>query len=145
MDHARVRTRPAGATASLPKAGRVSLVTETGGTLDVTTLASEPGFSPLDLIHASLAACLALSARIAASRLGVLDRLAHVRVHVTGDKAEEGPGRIARFRIRFEIEGDLDERARQAIVAAAEGDICTVSNTLRGAPELVLDDEPRGA
>lgn len=139
MDHARVKTRRVGAEASLAKGGRVTITTPTGGTLAVTTHASEAGFSPLDLIHSALAACLALSARIAASELGVLDRLEHVRVDVSGDKAEEGPGRIARFLIRVELEGDLDAATRAAIVAAAEGEICTVSNTLRGAPELVLD------
>ncbi|SHE85678.1 OsmC-like protein [Kaistia soli DSM 19436] len=138
MAQGRVKTRQAGAEASLAKAGRVALTTDTGGTLAVTTHATEAGFSPLDLLHSALAACLALSARIAASQLGVLDRLDHVRVHVSGDKAEAGPSRIDRFIVRFEIEGDLDDATREAIIAAAEGDICTVSNTLRGAPEIVL-------
>ncbi len=138
MEHAKVKTRPAGAEASLARAGRVALTTETGGLMPVTTHVSEAGFSPLDLLHSALAACLALSARVAASRLGVLDRLEHVRVHVTGDKAEEGPSRIDRFRVRFEIEGDLDPATRDAIIAAAEGEICTVSNTLRGGPEILL-------
>ncbi|MBZ9938335.1 OsmC family protein [Mesorhizobium sp. BR1-1-16] len=138
MAQARVKTRQAGAEAALARAGRVALTTDTGGTLAVTTHATEAGFSPLDLLHSALAACLALSARIAASQLGVLDRLEHVRVHVSGEKAEDGPGRIARFLVRFEIEGDLDAATREAIIAAAEGDICTVSNTLRGAPEIIL-------
>ncbi|HWJ75602.1 MAG TPA: OsmC family protein [Kaistia sp.] len=138
MAHARVKTRQAGAEAALARAGRVALTTDTGGTLAVTTHATEAGFSPLDLLHSALASCLALSARIAASQLGVLDRLEHVRVHVSGDKAETGPSRIARFLVRFEIEGDLDAATREAIIAAAEGDICTVSNTLRGAPEIIL-------
>ncbi len=133
MDHVKVKTRPVGALASLEKAGRVSLVTDTGGALDVTTHAAEAGFSPIDLIHASLAACLALSARIAAGRLGVLDRFEAVRVHVTGDKAADGSNRIARFRIRIEIDGDLDEPTKRAIAELAEGEICTVSNTARAA------------
>lgn len=140
MQQVKVRTRPVGALASLEKAGRVSLVTETGGTLGVATRAAEPGFSPIDLIHASLAACLALSARIAADRLGALDRFEAVRVHVTGDKAEAGPSRIARFRVRFEIDGDLDVATRRAIIDLAEGEICTVSNTLRGGPDIVVED-----
>ncbi len=145
MSHAKVKTRPAGAEATLARAGRVALTTDTGGLMAVTTHVNEPGFSPLDLLHSALAACLALSARVAASRLGVLDRLDHVRVHVTGDKAEAGPSRIDRFHVRFEIEGDLDGATRAAIIAAAEGEICTVSNTLRGMPAIVHDDRHGGA
>ena len=140
MDHAKVKTRQAGAEASLARAGRVALATDTGGLMAVTTHASEAGFSPLDLLHAALAACLALSARVAASQLGVLDRLEHVRVHVTGDKAEAGPSRIDRFKVRFEIDGDFDDDTRSAIIEAAEGEICTVSNTLRGAPEIRVEE-----
>lgn len=144
METARVKTRPVGAKTTLPKAGRPEILTDTGGTLAVTTHASEPGFSPIDLLYASLSACLALSARIAASRLGVLDRLQAVRVHVTGDKAHEGPSRIERFHVRFEIDGDLDTATRRAIIEVAEGEICTVSNTLRGAPEFTTSEAEPG-
>jgi uncharacterized OsmC-like protein len=122
--------------ATLPRGGRPEIVTDTGGMIGVATHPTEPGFSPLDLLYASLASCLVLSARIAASRLGLLDRLDQVRVHVTGAKAEDEPSRIERLEIVFEIEGDLDEAARRAIAEAAEGDICTVSNTLRHPPRF---------
>lgn len=145
MTMAKIKVRPVGALAELRRNGHVHIVTETGGELGVTTRPSEAGFSPIDLLHASLASCLALSARIAASRLGVLDRIEAVRVRVGGDKAEEGPSRVARFRIDFEIDGDLDAATRHAIIEAAEGEICTVSNTLRSAPDFVtnggMDDD----
>jgi uncharacterized OsmC-like protein len=140
MAEGKVKTRQAGAAATLSRAGRPQIVTDTGGTLDVATRPTEPGFSPLDLLYASLASCLVLSARIAASRLGMLDRLDRVRVHVTGEKAEDEPSRIERLEIVFEIEGDLDEAARRAIAEAAEGDICTVSNTLRRPPRFASRD-----
>ena len=138
MSEVRIKTRPVGATATLGRMGAPSVTSATGGTLPVVTGASEPGFNPLDLLYASLSACLVLSARIATSRLGVLDRLTSVTAEVTGDKAHDGPSRVEKFHIRFDIQGDLDLATRQAIATAAEGEICTVSNTLQGAPAFSM-------
>ncbi len=78
-----------------------------------------------------------LSARIAASRYGVLDRLTEVSAKVTGEKAHDEPSRVATFNIVFDIKGDFDDAVRHAIAEAAENEICTVSNTIRGNPEFV--------
>ncbi|RWE23889.1 MAG: OsmC family peroxiredoxin, partial [Mesorhizobium sp.] len=75
MGELKIRTRATGASAVLPPGGLPSVTTPTGGAVDVVTSVSAPGFNPLDLLYASLAACMVLSARIAASRLGVADRL----------------------------------------------------------------------
>lgn len=132
----KIRTRAVGAqTAMAP--GRLPVVTsDTGGVLDIVTAVSEPGFSPLDLIYASLSACIALSARMAAARLGVAERLGEVRVRVTGEKAADEPSRVERFIIEIEIDGQLDDETKHRVVEAAE-EICTISNTLRGAPQFV--------
>ncbi len=135
MADLKVRTRNVGALAVLPPGGLPAVTTPTGGTVDVVTQVSAPGFSPLDLLYASLAACMVLSARIAASRLGVADRLGEVRAEVTGDKAKDEPSRVETFKIKLEVAGDLDAATKARILADAE-DICTVSNTLRGAPAL---------
>ncbi|CDX41259.1 OsmC family protein [Mesorhizobium plurifarium] len=135
MADLKVRTRNVGALAVLPPGGLPAVTTPTGGTVDVVTQVSAPGFSPLDLLYASLAACMVLSARIAATRLGVADRLGEVRADVSGEKAKDGPARIETFTIKLEIAGDLDAATKQRILAGAE-DICTVSNTLRGTPAL---------
>jgi uncharacterized OsmC-like protein len=137
MNQFRVKKRPTGAVVTLGRLGHPDVVTATGGALTVVTAASEPGFNPLDLLYSSLSACLALSARIAASRMGVLDRFEKVTVHVSGEKAEEEPSRIVRFDVRIEIMGDFDEATRSAIAHMAE-DICTVSNTLKGDAEFAL-------
>jgi uncharacterized OsmC-like protein len=133
----RVKKRPTGAVVTLGRLGHPDVVTATGGALTVVTGASEPGFNPLDLLYSSLAACLALSARIAASRMAVLDRFEKVTVRVSGEKADEEPSRIVRFDVRIEIKGDFDEATRSDIAHMAE-DICTVSNTLKGDAEFVL-------
>ncbi|MCZ4076002.1 OsmC family protein [Agrobacterium sp. LMR679] len=137
MNQFRVKKRPTGAVVTLGRLGHPDVITATGGALTVVTAASEPGFNPLDLLYSSLSACLALSARIAASRMGVLDRFEKVMVQVAGEKAEEEPTRVARFDVRIEIKGDFDEATRSAIAHMAE-DICTVSNTLKGDAEFAL-------
>ncbi|KOF19461.1 MAG: OsmC family protein [Ensifer adhaerens] len=136
MADVKVRTRETGATATVGKTGFPHVTSVTGGELDIVTGPSQPGYGPLDLLYASLASCLVLSARIAASRFGVLDRLTEVSAKVTGEKAHDEPSRIAKFDILFDIKGDFDEATRHAIAEAAENEICTVSNTLRGNPEF---------
>ena len=135
MAELKVRTRTTGAFAVLPPRGLPVVTTPTGGAVDVVTQVSAPGFSPLDLLYASLAACMVLSARIAATRLGVAERLGEVRAQVGGEKAKDEPSRVETFNVRLEIAGDLDAATKERILADAE-DICTVSNTLRGAPAL---------
>ncbi|RWB50666.1 OsmC family protein [Mesorhizobium sp.] len=135
MSELKIRTRATGALAILPPGGLPAVTTPTGGTVDVVTSVSAPGFNPLDLLYASLAACMVLSARIAANRLGVADRLGEVRADVSGEKAKDEPSRVVTFAIQLEIAGDLDAATKQRIVEDAET-ICTVSNTLRGAPAL---------
>jgi uncharacterized OsmC-like protein len=129
--------RPVGAEAVLTRFGHPQVQSDMGGALDVVTAASEPGFNPLDLLFSSLAACLVLSARIAASRLGLIGQFAEARVHVTGEKSSEEPFRIQRLFIDLTVEGDLDQTQKMQISRMAE-EICTVSNTLRSPPELVV-------
>jgi uncharacterized OsmC-like protein len=68
--------------------------------------------------------------------MGIADRITAFTADVTGEKAPEGLSRVEKFNIVFKIEGDIDEETRAAIVAAAEDEICTVSNTIRGNPEF---------
>lgn len=131
------KVRPTGAIASLGRTGFPHIVTPTSGTLDIVTGPSQPGFNPLDLLYASLASCMAMSARIAAHRMGVHESIREIRVEASGQKAGEGPSRIAGFDIVFTIDGDIDAQTRTAIVHDAE-EICTVSNTLSGNPSLNL-------
>lgn len=136
-DGVKVKMRPVGAAAKVGRLGRPVVSTVTGGALEIVTGVSEPGFNPIDLLYSSLAACLALSARIAASRMGLLDRFEDVVVEVSGEKSAEEPYRIVRFDIGMTIAGDMDEATRIALAHSAE-DICTVSNTLKGQAEFVF-------
>jgi uncharacterized OsmC-like protein len=136
MSELKIRTRAVGAKAVLKGKELPVVTSETGGEINIVTSVSQPGFNPLDLLYASLSACIVLSAQIAAGRLGVADKLEEVRVHVTGEKAHDEPSRVARFNIDIEIDGDLDQATRHQIIQIAE-EICTVSNTLRGDAEFV--------
>lgn len=135
MNIAKVRTRNAGALAVLAPGKMPVVTTPTGGAMDLVTAVSAPGFSPLDLLFASLAGCMVLSARMAAARLGVADRLGEVRAEVSGEKAKDEPARIETFNVRLDIAGNLDTATKQRILDDAE-EICTVSNTLRCASAL---------
>ena len=137
MQEVKVKTRPTGASAVLGRNGFPHVTSVTGGEIDIVTGASQPGFNPLDLLYASLSACLVLSARIAASRMGVLDKIELITADVTGEKAHEGLSRVEKFNIVFKVEGEIDEETRSAIISAAEDEICTVSNTIRGNPEFI--------
>lgn len=136
MADLKVRARPTGATAVVGRTGFPHVTSATKGEIDIVTSPSQPGFNPLDLLYSSLSACLAISARIAASNLGVLDRIDEITAAVTGDKATDGLSRVEKFNIVFTIKGDLDDATRQKIVHLAEDEICTVSNTIRGNPEF---------
>ncbi|TIV92477.1 MAG: OsmC family protein [Mesorhizobium sp.] len=61
--------------------------------------------------------------------------LGEVKADVSGEKAKDDPSRVETFTIRLTIAGDLGAAVKQRIVEDAEA-ICTVSNTLRGAPVL---------
>jgi uncharacterized OsmC-like protein len=136
---ATARPRRTGATAMIGADGPAVAESATGGRITLNRAATDPAFSPLDLLYAAVAGCLVVSLRDAARRTGVLDRLRTARAAVEGDKAAEGPPRVARLRIRLEVDGDFDEATRAALIAEAEA-ACTVSNTIRAAPEFVTVD-----
>lgn len=137
MAQPRVKTRPIGAIATLQKGSRPQVTSRTNGTIGVVTGASDEGFNPLDLIFASLASCLCISARIAAANLGWLDQFVSATADVTGTKADDEPSRLANFTVDVRIEGALTAEQKQRIVEMAE-EICTVSNTLRLPPAITV-------
>jgi uncharacterized OsmC-like protein len=132
----KMKTRPMGATAVIGRTGFPQITSATGGELSIVTGPSQAGFNPLDLLYASLAGCLTISARLVASEMGVMDKITAITAAVTGEKAKDGLSRVARFDITLTIAGEIDEDTRQAIAHRAEHEICTVSNTLSGQPEF---------
>lgn len=138
MTSVNVKVRDIGATATIERLGHPSVTSNTGGHFDIVTGAAVPGFNPLDLMFASLASCIAISCRIAASRLGLLDRLVEARAAVTGEKSIEEPYRLTLFTIDLSITGEFVDEEKAAIADMAEH-ICTVSNTLKGSADIVIN------
>ena len=132
-----LRSRPIGATATLGRTGYPSIRSVTGGELDIVTGPTQAGFNPLDLLLASLAACMSMSARIAAREIGLAGRFEGVEVEVSGEKAADAPSRFIGFTVKFDFQGPLDLAQQQAIAHGAE-EICTVSNSLAVRPILVI-------
>jgi uncharacterized OsmC-like protein len=128
--NATIRTRVFGATASAGRDGLPEVTSETGGRLSVVTRPSAEGFSPVDLLAASLASCIVLSVQIAARGEGWIAEVDQVTAKVIPEKADDAPSRVARFVTTVTIDGPLDAAKKERLVAAAET-ICTVSNTLR--------------
>ena len=133
-----VKERATGASASVRRVGHGEVVSATGAKIEMSSALSAPGYSPVDFLYAAVAGCLALSARIAASEMHLLDQFVEARVAVTGRKAKEPPRRITHLDIAIEIEGDFDEATKHALIERAE-ELCTVSNTLRDSPVFVVN------
>lgn len=136
----KVKTRPTGAMARLSGRGQARVESRTGGSLEVVTAVAEPGFNPLDLLYASLAACLVLSVKGAVTRLHLTERFDSVEAEVTGTKAEVGPARVETLHCLLRVQGRLTVEEGHAIKELAK-ELCTVSNTLGTPPtmDLVLE------
>lgn len=96
-----LKERPIGATATLKQSGYPAIRSETGGKLQIVTGASEAGFNPLDLLLASLAACMSMSARIAAREMDLARSFEGVEVRVHGEKASDAPSRFIGFTVNL--------------------------------------------
>lgn len=107
-----------------------------GQSVDVALSPSAPGFTPLELQASALAACVAMSVRIAAQKAGTPLR-AEVDVRVTATKADDLPSRLGSFEVVVAIADPLPPEAKQALVAAAEA-LCTISNTLHSGDVRIL-------
>ena len=132
-----LRSRPIGAKASLGRTGYPSIRSATGGELQIVTGPTQAGFNPLDLLLASLAACMSMSARIAARELGFLDTFAGLEVDVSGEKSADEPSRFVGFTVRMTFHGEMPSEQQWLIARRAE-EICTVSNSLAVHPQLLL-------
>lgn len=96
----------------------------------IVTAASGGGFNPVDLLFASLASCLALSVRVAASELQLINNFSDAVVEVTGEKVGNESMRVQDFDVRIKVFGNLSEADIARLVERAE-EICTVSNSLK--------------
>jgi putative redox protein len=90
------------------------------------------GFRPHDLLEAALAACMNITARMAAEKAGVV--LDGVTTHVRLERQGDGP---VTFRCSMSIEGDLPEDKRAALAYAVAH--CPVRRTLARGIQFAFD------
>lgn len=132
-----IRHRETGAVATLQGQEKPVIRSLTGGALTLENTVSGAGFNALDLLYASLSSCMVMSARIAARKLGLTERITAYEVQVRGEKTVHEPYRITRFDVHFMLAGDLTEAERHELAEMAEA-MCTVSNTLKASADIVL-------
>jgi putative redox protein len=132
----------------------VASTTATGFLTDIDAaghalLADEPvaaggtdeGPSPYGLLSAALASCTSMTLQMYARHKGIslrraTTRVRHSRMHARDcEECERQDGRIDQFTREIELEGELDEGARERLLEIAER--CPVHRTLRSEVRII--------
>jgi putative redox protein len=106
-----------------------------GGRHLVTDGNSHAGFSPVELLAASAATCMAVDVVHILTRSR--SRPAAVRVSCTGDRAESDPHRLLRLMLAFEIDGTVPQAQVDRALALSREKYCSVWHSLR--PDIQLE------
>jgi putative redox protein len=94
----------------------------------------DEGFSPTEILAASLASCVAYFAvRFLQARKLNTEGL---KVDIDHEYANS-PRRLSKFKLKIELPQDFPEKYRKAIVKSVES--CSVHNTLTHPPEITVD------
>lgn len=118
------------ATSGLTIGEEAVTATAAGATVAIATKpGSETGATPVELLAAAVASCMALSIRGAAIQAKSVERIRRIDVSAEGHKAERLPSRLETIVVTATIDGDLSDEEKHALIAKAET-LCTVSNTL---------------
>ncbi len=96
------------------------------------------GFRPHDLLEAALAACMNITARMAAEKAGI--PLEQVTTQVRLERTGDGP---VTFHCSFSTSGDLSEGKRAALARAVAQ--CPVRRTLSRGFEFAFEGAPAGS
>ncbi|HEX7304718.1 OsmC family protein [Lentzea sp.] len=95
---------------------------------------SDRAMSPVELLVASLATCVAHYANVYLRRHSL--PVEGLRVHADYMMATDRPARISRIRVTAEVAQGLPPQQKQALQAVVNH--CTVHNTLRHPPEVEI-------
>lgn len=94
-------------------------------TLDYPAVAGNAGFTPLELLLASLGACAANTLVLLAKRAGIETR--GIEVEVRGVRRDEHPTVFTAIDLVFVVRGDgVDRTAIERLVGVAEAQLCPV-------------------
>jgi uncharacterized OsmC-like protein len=130
--------------ASIGKSWSVSAISSAKEPLDIysggrpltqTVPATIDDVSPVEYLLVSVATCFALSCRavLAPRRLSA----ATFEVTVVGTKAQDPPSRLNHIEVSVAFGGDISENMAVEIAAEAKL-LCTVTNTILGAPQIEI-------
>lgn len=95
---------------------------------------SDTAMTPLELLNASLAACVGYYVALFLQRRSV--SLKGLEVSSTWETTES-PHRVARIFVSIKLPAELSEPQRRALLKTARA--CTVHNTLSHPPEIAID------
>ncbi len=95
----------------------------------VTDGDSTMGISPVELLAASLAACMGTDVAhiLARGRQG----LTGLDVQLEADRAQENPHRFVRVRIHFAVTGEVNQAQLERAIALSHEKYCSVWHSLR--------------
>jgi uncharacterized OsmC-like protein len=110
--------------------------TEAGNRVRAGQTPAADALSPSDLILASLANCIAISMRMAASQMAI--ELGTLDLSAIAIKATDLPNRFGRFEVTIKSGVAVDTAKVDELLRRTK-DICTVSNTLGAQVVLLLN------
>ena len=114
---------------SLRWTGELAFVTRARNHAIVTDGNSETGFSPVELLAASLAACMATDvAHILAKGRQGLDGL---DVEILAERADENPHRITKVHVQFDVTGEVNPQQLERAIALSHEKYCSVWHSMR--------------
>ena len=116
-----------------PTTEALTITTEAGHGIAGVPSPQAQGMSPSDLLMASVASCITLSMRMAATQMGLT--LGELRAQARATKATDLPHRFATLTVEVHSAGAVPVDRQGELLERTKG-LCTVSNTL-GA-EVVL-------
>jgi uncharacterized OsmC-like protein len=111
-----------------------------GRPLTQTAPATIDGVSPVEYLLISVAACFAMSCRAALAPRKL--SAATFEVTVFGTKAQDPPSRLNRIEVSVAF-GDGISGSVAIEIAAEAKLLCTVTNTILGAPQITIDARSR--
>lgn len=91
------------------------------------------GVSPVEFLLLAIAGCFALSCASALKSRSAPPT--PVEVIVTGEKAHDAPSRLGRIALQVAFGGGMDQVTAAAVAQEAKR-LCTVTNTILGAPTI---------
>lgn len=107
---------------------------ERRGRILLKSVREDPEFSPMESLLASLAGCAGISVVALLERFG--QRLAGLRVEVEGERREEHPRIYTKIRLRYFLEGELDEELVEKAIRLSAERYCPVAAMISKATSI---------